>query len=64
VSPKAHGAWLGAGAGAAVAGVVVGLLQAYVTHHPLPQADITAIYAAMPALLAYVGAYLAPKSSA
>jgi len=61
ISPKAHGAWLGSGSGAAVTNVVIGLLQQYVTHAPLASSLVTALYVVVPGLLAFTGAWLAPS---
>lgn len=57
---KAHGAWLGGGTGAGLAGLVVGLLQQHLTHHPLAPIDVEAIYSAVGVLGAFGGAYLLP----
>jgi hypothetical protein len=59
VSPKAHGAWLGAGTGAAVANEVIQLIQTY-GHTVLPAATTSLIYTVVPAIVAFVGAWLAP----
>lgn len=65
ISPKAHGAWLGAGSGSAVAGIIVGLIQDYWTHAPLPAPAIQGIYVLVAAAVAFAGAYLLPaKTSA
>ncbi len=62
VSPKAHGAWLGASSGAGAGTVAVGLIEQYVTHKALPAADVAAVYWVMSAVLAFAGAWLAPRS--
>lgn len=59
ISPKAHGAWLGAGSGAAAGNEIIALIQTY-AHTTLPPATVTLIYTLMPALAAFVGAWLAP----
>jgi hypothetical protein len=61
ISAKTHGAWLGAGTGSAVAAGVVGLIQTYVTHRTLPAADVSLIYTACTALVAFAGSYVAPN---
>jgi hypothetical protein len=60
ISPKAHGAWLGSGSGAALANEVINLIQTYVTHAPLPQPTVALIYTLVPALMAFIGAYVVP----
>ncbi len=60
VSPKAHGAWLGAGSGSYVANTAIGLLQSYVTHAPLSPALVTLIYGAASVLLAFAAAWVLP----
>ncbi len=62
VSPKAHGAWLGASSGAGAGTVAVGLIEQYVTHKALPAADVAAVYWVTSAVLAFAGAWLAPRS--
>ena len=61
ISPKAHGAWLGAGTGQAIAGVVVGLIQTYVTHATLATPAVQSIYIVISSLLALTGAYILPS---
>lgn len=63
VTAKAHGAWLGAGAGSAIAAELVGLIQTYLTHSALPAPDVQLIYTIVPALVAFIGAYLAPHEA-
>ena len=61
VSPKAHGAWLGAGTGALLGQLVAGLLSHYLNHDKsLPTVDVTAITSVCTAVVAFVGAWLAP----
>lgn len=60
LSPKFHGAWLGAGTGVAIANVIIGLIETYGTHKPLPQVDVTAINLVVAPLLSAAGAWLAP----
>lgn len=60
ISPKAHGAWLGAGTGVAIANVVTGLIEAYGTHAALPAAAVAAISLVCSPLVAFLGAWLAP----
>jgi hypothetical protein len=59
ISPKAHGAWIGGGAGAYVANQVVALISQW-THHPLATPYATLIYGVTPPVLAFLGAWLAP----
>ena len=59
VAPKAHGAWLGAGSGAALAQAVIGVIQA-ITHTTLAPGFTAAIFALSTPLLAFIGSYLAP----
>lgn len=63
VSPKAHGAWLGAGSGASVAAVIVGLIQDYWTHAALPAAAVQGIYIVVSAIAAFAGAYILPQKT-
>lgn len=60
ISPKAHGAWLGAGSGAALTAEIIGLIQTYWTHKPLEPALVSLMYTVIPALVAFLGAWLAP----
>jgi hypothetical protein len=60
ISPKAHGAWIGAGTGQAITVAVVGLIEAYGTRGPLPMATVYAIGLVITAALAFFGAYIAP----
>jgi hypothetical protein len=60
LSPKFHGAWLGAGTGQEVANVIVGILQDYVTHAPLTASATQGIYILVSAALAGLGAYILP----
>lgn len=60
ISPKAHGAWLGAGTGSYIASQVIALLQQYVTHTPIPTAAQGLIYGVLPTLLAFAVAYILP----
>lgn len=60
ISPKAHGAWLGAGSGIAVANIIVGLIQTYWIHKALPGAAVQAIDAVCTAGVAFIGSWLAP----
>lgn len=64
VSPKAHGAWLGAGGGASAAAVIVGLIQDYWTHAVLPASAVQGIYIVAAAVTAFAGAYILPGKSA
>lgn len=57
---KAHGAWLGGGTGAGLAGLIVGLLQQHLVHHPLAPIDVEAIYSGVGVLGAFGGAWLLP----
>jgi hypothetical protein len=61
VTAKTHGAWLGAGTGSALAAGVAGLIQTYLTHRTLPAADVSLIYTASTALVAFIGSYVAPN---
>jgi|HubBroStandDraft_2_1064218.scaffolds.fasta_scaffold402370_1 hypothetical protein len=63
ISAKTHGAWLGAGTGSAVAAIVVGLIETYVTHRTVPAADVSLIYTACTALVAFLGSYIAPHQA-
>ena len=58
---KAHGAWLGAGSGVALAQIIVGVVQA-VTRRPLDPGFIAAIDGVTSPLLALLGAWLAPHT--
>lgn len=60
ISPKAHGAWLGAGSGAALTAEIISLIQTYWTHKPLEPALVSLMYTVVPAAVAFLGAYLAP----
>lgn len=60
ISPKAHGAWLGAGTGAAIADEIISLVQTYGTHAPLPASTSALIFTVVPAVVAFLGAWLAP----
>lgn len=60
ISPKAHGAWLGAGSGAALTAEIISLVEAYWTHKPLDPALVSLLYTIVPAVVAFLGAYLAP----
>jgi hypothetical protein len=60
ISPKAHGAWLGAGSGVAIANVAIGLIESYITHKPLPVAAVAGINLAVTPLIAFIGSWLAP----
>jgi hypothetical protein len=62
IEPKTHAAWLGAGGGAAFGSIVVGLIQAWITHKPLAAADISLIDTLCAAILALVSSYLAPHA--
>lgn len=57
---KAHGAWLGGGTGVGVASLIVGLLQQHVTHHPLAQVDVQAVYSLVAVAGSFLGAYVLP----
>jgi hypothetical protein len=61
ISPKAHGAWLGAGTAAAIANVIDGLIQSYWTHAPLPAADTQLTYTLVGIALAGFGAWVMPS---
>jgi hypothetical protein len=60
ISPKAHGAYLGAGTGSLIANDLIQLIQQYITHAALAPSLVTLIYTVVPALLAFVGAYVTP----
>jgi hypothetical protein len=59
ISPKAHGAWLGAGTGAAITQEIINLVQTY-GHTTLPPALTGMLFTVVPALVAGLGAWLAP----
>lgn len=61
LSPKFHGAYLGAGTAAAISNVITGLIQAYWTHAPLPAADVQLIYTVVGIALAGFGAWIMPS---
>jgi hypothetical protein len=60
VSPKVHGAWLGAGAGAAIANALIQLIQSYGVHKALPLSVTALIFTVTPPAVAALGAWLAP----
>ena len=60
LSPKFHGAWLGAGTGASVANGITGLIQSYWTHAPLPAASVQLTYTIVGVVLAGFGAWIMP----
>lgn len=62
IEPKTHAAWLGAGGGAAFGAIVVGLIQAWITHKPLAAADVSLIDTICAAVVALVSSYLAPHA--
>lgn len=61
LSPKFHGAYLGAGTAAAISNVIIGLIQSYVTHTPLPAADVQLTYTLVGVILAGFGAWIMPS---
>lgn len=63
ISPKAHGAWMGAGSGIGAANVIIGLIEAYGTHHALPIAAVSGIDFVVTPLAAFLGAWLQPLMS-
>ena len=60
LSPKFHGAWLGAVGGVNIGGLVVGLIESYITHKALPLPLIDLITTVTGAVVAAVGSYVAP----
>jgi hypothetical protein len=60
ISPKVHGAWLGAGAGAGIANALIQLIQSYGVHKALPLSVTALIFTVTPPLVAALGAWLAP----
>ena len=60
LSPKFHGAYLGAGTGATIAAIITGLVQTYWTHAALSPYAVQGIYTVVTIALAAYGAYVAP----
>jgi hypothetical protein len=60
VSPKAQGAWLGAGAGSAISNIIIGIIQTDITHHALSASLVSLIYLVIPPLVAYLAAHALP----
>lgn len=63
VEPKTHAAWIGAGGGAALGGIVVGLIQVWVTHRALSAASVSLVDTICAAVAALVSSYLAPHQA-